>query len=127
MTLSVNDVAGLVGKGFAYGGRGPDKFDCYGLVMELFRREGREVPDYDSPDQLDDIAALIGKEMKVWHRVEKAPGTCVVFALPRGLHCGYMLPGDRFIHAWEHTGGVTFERMSMWKNRVLGFYEYRPL
>ena len=42
MLLDIND---LLGKPYKTHGRGPDGYDCYGLVIEVERRLGRELPD----------------------------------------------------------------------------------
>ena len=39
-------------------------------------------------------------------------------------HCGYMLDDHRMIHAWEKTGGVTIQRIDIWKYKLIGFYRY---
>lgn len=41
----VND---LVGRKYALGGRGPDAFDCWGLLMHVFRdQRGIDLPDWN--------------------------------------------------------------------------------
>lgn len=42
MLLDIND---LLGKPYKVHGRGPEGYDCYGLVIEVERRLGRELPD----------------------------------------------------------------------------------
>ena len=42
MLLNIND---LLGKPYKTHGRGPDGYDCYGLVIEVERRLGRNLPD----------------------------------------------------------------------------------
>ena len=42
MLLDIND---LLGKPYKVHGRGPDSYDCYGLVIEVERRLGRIIPD----------------------------------------------------------------------------------
>ena len=39
----------LIGKPYEGGGRGPDSYDCYGLVVEVESRMGRRVPDVGVP------------------------------------------------------------------------------
>lgn len=120
------DVTDLLGRPFKLGGRGPENFDCYGLVMELFKRQGISLPDYVSPDDRASISALITCELRLWERCESAPGTLVVLRVPGNMHCGYTLSRTQFVHAWEQSGGVVKEHLSEWQHtkRVLGFYRY---
>ena len=48
-------VADLVGQPFKEGARGPNEFDCWGLVREVAKRSGTELPDFDRG-----LSALIG-------------------------------------------------------------------
>lgn len=41
--MELNDLLGLP---FADGGRGPDSYDCWGIVREVYRRYGVTLPDY---------------------------------------------------------------------------------
>ncbi|MBB4315372.1 C40 family peptidase [Roseospira marina] len=126
--LPESAILDLIGKPFAYGGRGPDSFDCYGLLMELYRRKGVMLPDYRSPTRLHDIAAALADGLWRWTPIESRPGAAVTFRIKGyGAHVGLVLRHDRFIHTWEGTGGVCIERLSHWKQRVLGFYDFADL
>lgn len=114
----------LIGARFEYNGRGPDVFDCYGLVAEMYRRSGRVVPDYVSPDKGDLITNLFHEAVKLWTPVEERPGVMVALRVPGNVHVGYMLPLGKMIHAWEATGGVTVEPIKPWRRRILGFYDH---
>lgn len=123
--ITNEQLAELIGKPYKRGGRGPDAFDCYGLVMHLMALDGIHIRDYTSPENQAVVAHLMMKELRLWDRCEPKPGAGVMFRLPMGTHCGYVLPNERFIHCWEHSGGVVIERLSLWKSRAVGFYEYR--
>ncbi|HEV7284694.1 MAG TPA: NlpC/P60 family protein [Kaistia sp.] len=122
--------ADLIGRPFAYGGRGPEAYDCYGLVMEMWRRvHGTELPDYGSPEKL----ALISLHMhraagRDWVRVDDfTPGSVVLFRVEGfGAHVGFVLPYRRFLHAWHETGGVTREALDTadWRERRIGCYRF---
>lgn len=115
----------LIGVPFAYGGRGPDRFDCYGLLRHLYRADGIELPDYLSPSDGPRIAALMMGELRLWERLEKPlAGAALLIRVPRGMHCGYYLGNDEFVHTWEASGGVLIERGSIWQNRIMGYYRY---
>lgn len=122
---ATSEVAELVGTPFAYGGRGPDSFDCYGLVRELHRRQGILLPDYRSPTDQPRIAALMMNQLQLWEECRPEPGSVALFKiLGRATHCGLVLPADKFIHTWEGSGGVVVERLDDWKQRTHGFYRY---
>jgi cell wall-associated NlpC family hydrolase len=120
------ECADLVGKPFAYGGRGPDKFDCYGLLMEMNRRAGIVIPDYFSPDDLQRIALIIAGEKRLWEPL-KGPiaGAAVALRVGRYIcHVGYMLDRSNMIHTWEMSGGVVIEPLTGWERRIEGFYRF---
>lgn len=116
----------LIGVPFKYGGRGPDTFDCYGLLMKLYKDEhGVDLPDIRSGDNLHTIAAQMAGRLHLYEEVKKQPGTIILFKV-RGMasHVGYYLGKDKFIHTWEQSGGVVIERLSTWDKRIIGFYKY---
>lgn len=114
----------LIGTPFEYGGRG-DTLDCYGLVMLLHREAGIELPDFKSPSDHARIAAMMALERDFWAECSPDPGAVVLFRIGRhAAHVGVVIENDRFIHTWEQSNGVIIERLSDWKNRIVGFYEY---
>lgn len=128
----------LIGVPFAYGGRGPDTLDCYGLLMEIHRRLGIELPDYRSTKVLYDIANKISQEKYRWHChaqkpddglipfSEMAPGRSIEIRIKGfACHVGFIHRPRYFLHTWESTGGVTEESIELWRSRILGVYEYR--
>lgn len=120
------DYEDLIGVPFEYGGRGPDKFDCYGLIMELYRRSGVALPDFKSPTVQAEIATLMACNNYLWERLEEPePGAVILFRIGRFYsHVGMYLGGDSFIHAYQDSGGVTIDRLSDWHFRIEGFYCY---
>lgn len=123
--LPESAILDLIGVPFAYGGRGPDTYDCYGLLMELYRRKGVQIVDHRSPRQISEIAKSLDYGLKNWRPVEQRPGVGVVFRIKGyGAHVGMTLKHDRFIHTWEGTGGVCIERLSHWDKRIIGFYDF---
>lgn len=118
--------ADLIGKPFAWKGRGPDAYDCYGLVEEMARRCGMKVPDYHSPTVTAKIAELIAHSMPFWTRCMPGPGAIVTLRVTGGLtsHVGFVLPFGRMLHAWEPAGGVCVESLQHWHSRVTGFFSF---
>lgn len=116
----------LVGVPFLYGGRGPDSFDCYGLIMHIMReKHGIVIPDFRSSADQGVIMAKIAVGVQDWKKVEPAPETVVCFRIGGYLsHVGYMLNETQMIHTWEKSGGVVIERLDAWKQRNAGHYVY---
>lgn len=119
------DYFDLLGKPFARGGRGPEFYDCYGLVKEMFERTGRVVPDFESPGTLEEIEQLVSANTSKWKRVApKTPGSLITFRVDGlGAHVGFMLGGDRFLHAIDGPG-VYVERLTNSAYKPLAFYDY---
>lgn len=132
------DYLSLLGVEFAYGGRGPDAYDCYGLVMEIHRRLGVELPDYRSPDVLEDIAGMLAVERKYrWREVATRtshelipmsvlkPGRVIEIRMKgHACHVGFIHKPRWFLHTYETSGGVVQNEIESWRNRIIGVYEY---
>lgn len=130
------DYLDLLGKPFDYQGRGPEFYDCYGLLMEMHRRIGNEIPDYKSPNDLVEIESIIGREKRhwdeVWKREDKAPdladiplhSTLVLKVSGLACHVGFVVSPNKFIHTWEKSGGVLTERVTLWRQKIIGIYEF---
>jgi cell wall-associated NlpC family hydrolase len=114
----------LIGKPFRWGARGPDAFDCYGLVREIYRRHGIKVPNYTSPTEGPAIIAAMLSGAEMWRETPCAPGTVALMKIPMSMHVGFVLDDFRFIHAWEVSGGVCVERLSDWSHRIVRFYQF---
>lgn len=117
----------LIGVPFAYNGRDPQKaLDCYGLLKELYKRDGVDLPDYVTHSEApESIAAIMVTGRELWRRTPLAPGRLLLIRL--GIyywHVGYYLGDDEFIHTSLSTGGVCIERYSTWINLIEDSYEY---
>jgi cell wall-associated NlpC family hydrolase len=126
-TVDSSRIVDLIGKPFEYGAQGPDLFDCYGLVREVYRRSGFELPFSLSPTNHTEIAVLMAGKMNHFRPVEPVPGAIVGMKVGRLMcHVGILVGHDRVLHTWERSGGVVIERLSMgpWQNRVAGYYEF---
>lgn len=130
MRLTVPDYTDLLGKPFAYGGRGPGEYDCYGLAIELYRRSGVTLPDYTSTSDPAVQGALFtdGAE-KYFERVSiPRPMDIALLRVARGgWHCGVVVDGyERFVHIMERCSVAREELHDpVWKNRIVGIYRYR--
>lgn len=123
----------LIGKPFADNGRGPASYDCYGLVLEVMRRFGVVIPDYNllcGGHDPADIAASVEAASVDWEKIEGPEiGSLVTIAYPFPgtiSHVGVVIDADRFIHARQATGGVSIDRLSSvaWSKRIRGYYRY---
>lgn len=108
--ISIPDYVDLLGAPFERGARGPDKFDCYGLIIELHRRAGVELPDFDSPGTVEEIAQIVDREtVGRWKRVPlHTIGAVLTFRVDGvGAHVGMLIERGRFLHAVEDLGVTT--------------------
>jgi cell wall-associated NlpC family hydrolase len=123
----------LVGKPFAWHGRGPEAYDCWGLVRQCLLVAGvKDVPDYRSATEgCINAVVMLDAMAHGWHKAARPePGLVALFRmdLAVGSHVGYLLTADRFLHTTEETGGAVLERLSspLWSRRVLGYYRWLP-
>lgn len=115
----------LIGTPFCYGARGPHAFDCYGLVMEMARRNGHCLPDFGVASQQAMISAMMGASLPQWQPVDPGPGAVVLIRVGRwASHCAYQIDDHRMIHAWERAHGVSLIRIDEWQQRIVGFYAH---
>jgi len=123
----------LIGIPFKDGGRSIDGLDCYGLVMEVYRRKGINLPEYYAP-ALDESAVSTqieaAKALPIWQKAEAAnPPLLAVMAIKfNSIHCnhtGVYIGNGFFIHTRERIG-VNIDRISSpaWRRRIEGFYVY---
>jgi len=102
-----------VGKPYAYGATGPDRFDCSGLALWVYGNLGVNLP------RVARQQARAGRSVRL---VEAQPGDLLCFALNGGSidHVGLYLGGDRFVHAPRRGRPVTSEELSgaYWRPRL---------
>ncbi|MCE5306378.1 MAG: C40 family peptidase [Acidobacteriales bacterium] len=124
----------LIGKPFVDGGRGPDGYDCIGLVLAVYRDVyGIELPDYDIGatavrDIADAIQTAAGSPRWTRSGPETAPAV-VVMALHEEHpdlvnHCGVCI-GGRILHTIKGIGAHVFTLPSpVWNGRIKGYYQW---
>ena len=119
----------LIGIKFVNGGRNiRTGLDCWGLVMEIFRRKGITVPDFiiDAFDYKT-INNLAEKKQKVWMRVDNPVSTDAPLVVIMRIHpilithAGVFIGGGKVIHTTAGTG-VIISRIAALKNRIVGYY-----
>jgi len=112
----------LLGKPYRAGGRGPDAYDCVGLMLELERRLGRTLPPWGSHGR--NLAAALA----YWEPVDDpAPGDGILLESDdTPWHIGVVCAEGWMLHA-HASCGVVKERYNAWpwQNRIRGFYRAR--
>jgi cell wall-associated NlpC family hydrolase len=117
----------LIGVPFVYGGRDKQGLDCFGLVMEMLRRDGLNPCDYGWDNEPAAIEAMmLSARESHWREIPFQPRALLLFRTGRFVrHVAYTLSYSHFIHCWERSGGVVVEDFNEdWKRRLVGCYEY---
>lgn len=117
----------LIGVPFVDGGRDASTgLDCWGLALEMFRRQGIHIKDYHiSAIETVEIAEKMGVDKADWEKLGAPEVGCLVLIRlsPHvwANHVGVYLGDGRFIHAYSATG-VCIDRIARWRSRILGYY-----
>lgn len=125
----------FIGAPFVDGGRGPHGYDCWGLVMAVFREFGLTLPDFEISAC---NAARVGGQImagmvdarsgrnSVWEELERPEAPCIVAIKnhPRMVnHCGVYVGEGMFLHTMAKIGCVQDRIESpMWRKRLRGFF-----
>lgn len=121
------------GKPFAHKGRGPDAFDCWGLIIDAYASKGVAVfdlEDYEVEWARRGKNIILDNYYENWQKVT-APmvGDVILFHYPRPdskvQHAGIFLEYGRFIHAANI--GIIQSTIHEWKDRVHGYYRWIDL
>jgi len=124
----MHQIADLIGKPFVDGGRGPDGYDCWGLASEVYRRFGKELPDYKI---CCEDAPRINQEMETqrpaWLKIEAPTIPCLV-VMKMGVafinHVGVYIGEGKFMHTRDKIG-ANIARIDdpNWRKRIEGYYK----
>ncbi len=129
-------VADYIGLEFESRGRGPKKFDCWGLVRYIYYRQFNiilpsYVDKYTDAGNEKDVSNLIlmDNERLNWINIviglEKV-GDLILLRMKREpTHIGLVLTKSTFLHI--HTGIGSVVQMYnevRWEKRVIGFYRH---
>jgi cell wall-associated NlpC family hydrolase len=106
----------LIGKPWRKGARGPDAFDCWGLVLVLAERCGRTVPaDWRSGDMSRaELRAVMDEAARQRTQRLDGPAEGAIACSVSACHVGYVLHG-RVIHA-ARGQGVTASGFMLWRS-----------
>lgn len=127
----------LIGVSFKNRGRDIENgVDCYGLVMEVYRRFGISIPEYNADyDNIEKVNELITSKTSIksnWRcvNINNMPVPCLLairFGVPKGIvnHTGVYIGNGKFIHIRENTG-VCIDRVNSpaWHKMIEGCYEF---
>lgn len=124
-----------IGKAYASGGRGPDSFDCWGLVMSVFAVRYEILLD-SQPTLPEDMSGVVkafttGKESDTWRSVTVLEEG-VVAACGRNryiTHAGICIGEGLIMHTTKEAGQVVIQSMQQIKRAypLIEFYKHKDL
>lgn len=114
----------LLGVKFKTHGRSKEEgFDCYGLAIEVLRRNGITLNDvfYEDTEESD----ILDNAFKgtVSTKIDNLQENCIILISVKSqpLHIAIYIGDGLMIHA-THSG-VLIEPVRRWKNRIVGLYK----
>lgn len=127
MSLSAALYSDLIGKPFVDGARGPEAFDCWGVLQAIVRRMGGNPTDFPSDPAL--LQQAISDEWQPLERHEIQPGDAILLRSPDPAyvwHVAVVLDGSKMLHTRAGVGVCT-ERFDypLHARRIAGFYRFR--
>lgn len=129
-------VSKYIGLEFKSKGRGPDRFDCWGLVIAIYQEQFNiklpsYVDSYTDAGNARDISNLliVADERLNWISISKGSeriSDLILLRMKREpMHIGLILTKNTFIHIHSGIGSV-IQRYDglVWERRVIGFYRH---
>lgn len=112
----ISHALSLLGKPYRLGAKGPDAFDCSGLVFFVFKRAGIKVPVTVAEQDRAGLEITLG---------EVRPGDLILFRVNGANHVGIMLTKKEFIHS-SRSKGVCIDsaEQGYWKRGFVGFRRF---
>lgn len=123
----------LIGKPYKNNARGPNAFDCWGLVLEVMRRAGVYIPDIEVPaDEIQKGKIVSVQKRDNFIRLNGPEPFCLVlFRITDDKskikwHVGVVLENCcRFIHTTGKMGvNISGLGEPVWRLFIEGFYKY---
>ena len=120
------DVSDLIGMKYKPHGRGDSGYDCYGLTLEVERRFGNNLPDfeYEGTDGLIDneyVSAVSNGNVK---KIDTfVPGAIILLQNVQGMktHIGVYVGDGMFIHS-HIKKNVCVDTVNAYKHCISGVY-----
>jgi len=106
----------LIGKPYKEDGRGPDGYDCYGVCMEVCKRAGINLPEFNEL-----------KDSKFLHIDKPDIGDLVLIRSTCDQHAGVMVSKSKLlqVNSTGHRGVHEMRLDHPWiKGRIIGYYRY---
>lgn len=121
----------LIGCKYKIHGRSKEEgFDCYGLVIEVYKRNGIELPDmfYMFQNEIEKVNIAQGIKTRFFSsipniKLEKPEDLCIIEINVRGnpIHVGVYIGKGMMIHC-THSG-VIIEPIRKYTNKIVGYYK----
>lgn len=117
----------LLGIKFKIHGRDKNGYDCYGLAMEVLKRNGICLPDvpYNCIDERELIRADIYTKVD-YEAVEKPYENCILEIEEKGLpvHVAVYIGEGKIIHSTQNRG-VVIEPFRLYERKIRGIYKVK--
>ncbi len=123
------DMKKYMGKPWQRDGRGPQSYDCYGLIEAIYADRGIILPEVNRPDSLAAMYDKCHDSVGLFKPIESIKPFCIVTFRtrpPKITHAGIVLPDcKRFIHCVSHAGVIiTNLNDEHWATIRAGYYDY---
>ena len=128
--MALND---LIGKPFASEpdkAYGPNAYSCYGLVWEIYRRFGIDIPKTNisvTACKNASNAEIEAHKMKYWKPIKKLEVPCVAVIQSThpdyANHIGVYIGHNKLMHITINRN-VVVDTLEDWKRKIIGFYKY---
>lgn len=120
------DVSDLIGMKYKPHGRGDGGYDCYGLTLEVERRFGNIMPDFEYEDtdgKIDTEAAEILRRGNARQINTFVPGAIILLQNVQGMktHIGVYLEDGMFIHSHVKKN-VCIDTINAYRHCISGVY-----
>ena len=130
-------ISELIGKPYKNNGRGPNSFDCYGLIKFIYKKFlSIELPEYNGYEEnwynhSDILREQLNKFADLWEPVnilKKWDILTFSHGVDSGItnHCGLYLGEDKMIHCYE-SSPVVIDRVTRpyWEKNRTGIMRYK--
>lgn len=121
------DVSDLIGVKYTEHGRSAETgFDCWGLLLEVERRMGKDIPDFDYIMHDDKFVDDNARRQIVEGHAKKvsglSEGVIILFENAAGLknHVGVYLEDGYFVHC--NGNGVHLDKIDTYNHLKKGYY-----
>ena len=122
----------LLGMSFEMCGRGPDKIDCYGVLILYFKGFDINLPDYSYTEDWEANSEIYLREYsrcfrKLSKDEELEIGDVILFHWKEyPTHAGVYLGESRFIHSYDKAGTrIDSLTNPQWKQKVDNYFRIK--